>query len=109
RYGVRPERLFFTPYAVDNHRLRAEAKRLMPLRKTLRAEFGIPEDSGPVILSVGRLIPKKQPLFLLEAFRRLVARYKCTLLVVGTGELEQTMISQVRAKNIPGVVFAGFL
>ena len=109
RYGVRPERLFCTPYAVDNRRLRLEAERLRPMAPNLRAAFGIPEDSGPVILSVGRLIPKKQPLFLLEAFRRVVSRNKCTLLVVGTGELEQAMRNEVRAKGIPRVVFAGFM
>jgi glycosyltransferase involved in cell wall biosynthesis len=108
-YGVRRERLFFTPYAVDNRRLQMEDKRLRTERAAIRAEFGIPEDSGPVILFVGRLIPKKQPLFLLEAFRRLVARNNCTLLVVGTGVLEKTMIDEVQAKKVPRVVLAGFL
>ncbi len=73
-YGIPPERLFFTPYSVDNERFATERAALLPRRDELRREFGIGEDSGPVFLYVGRLIPKKQPLFLLEAFARARSR-----------------------------------
>ena len=108
-YGVRESRLFFTPYAVDTERLERAAAELAPQRDRLRADFGIRPGSGPVIVTVSRLIAKKQPLFLLEGFRRLRARVECTLLVVGCGELEGEMRRKVADERIPDVVFAGSL
>lgn len=108
-YGIPDERLFFTPYCVDNDHFQAEAARLAPARQTLQREFGITEGAGPVILTVARLIPKKQPQFLLEAFSRLRPHRRCTLLIVGSGELEDELRVRVRDQAIPDVVFAGFL
>jgi glycosyltransferase involved in cell wall biosynthesis len=62
-----------------------------------------------VILSIARLVPKKQPLVLLEAFRRLRASHQCTLVVVGAGPCEEEMRDFVKRFGIPNVVFAGFL
>jgi glycosyltransferase involved in cell wall biosynthesis len=108
RWGLPPERLFHVPYAVDNDSLRRAASDLGPRRYELRAEFGLPTE-GPVILSVGRLVEKKQPLLLLRAFGRVRRERRCSLLVVGTGPLKQEMRLAVAAESIPDVVFAGFL
>lgn len=109
RWGVPEDRLFHAPYAVDNDALRAAARRLAPRREQLRADLGINRDAGPVILMVGRLIPKKQPLHLLDAFRRVRAERQCTLLFVGSGELERELRQKVAAQKIADVAFAGFL
>ena len=53
-----------------------------------RRSFGVPEDQ-PLFLSVLRLIAKKQPLAVLEAFRRARERVPCSLLIVGSGELKR--------------------
>jgi glycosyltransferase involved in cell wall biosynthesis len=108
-YGVPSRRLFFTPYCVDNERLQAQAEVLAPQKQQIRREFGIDDDAGPVILTVGRLMPKKQPLALLEAFKRARAQRRCALLVVGSGELQSRMEEKVKGERIPDVVFAGFL
>ncbi len=108
-FGVPDERLFFTPYCVDNERFQKDAVDLAPNRCAIRSDFGIRDDSGPVILTVCRLIPKKQPLFLLEAFRRVREKQPCTLLIVGAGELEKEIRQRVKDQNIPDVVLAGFL
>jgi glycosyltransferase involved in cell wall biosynthesis len=108
-YGVPPERLFFSPYAVDNDRFRADADRLKPRRNQLRNRFGVSDPDVPIILSVSRLLPKKQPLYLLEAFRKVRSRHRCALLIVGTGEEEGRMRAKVAAEDIPDVHFAGFL
>ena len=68
-YGVPRDRLFAVPYCVDNERLRRAHAELAPHRAELRRSFGLPEDQ-PVFVTVSRLIPKKQPLALLEAFRQ---------------------------------------
>ena len=108
-YGVPPERLWPAPYSVDNAFFQAEARRLHPRRGELRERFGIGSDAGPVLLSVGRLIDKKQPQFTLEAFRRLRARHRCALLFVGSGPLEASLRELVARHDVPDVHFAGFL
>jgi glycosyltransferase involved in cell wall biosynthesis len=108
-HGVPDHRLFDTPYTVDNEALRAAADSLKGQKEALKREFGIEDGSGPVILTVSRLIPKKQPLFALEAFRRARERTPCVLLVVGSGPLEAELRDKVRREQIPDVVFAGFV
>ena len=108
-HGVPTERLFASPYTVDNAFFQAQAVELHPRRDELRASFGIGRQSGPVIATVSRLIAKKQPLLLLDAFRRARERVPCVLLIVGTGPLEAEMREYVDRRQIPDVVFAGFL
>lgn len=104
RYGMDEQRLFPARYCVDNAYFRGRAKELAPRRDELRAEFGI-ESDVPVILFAAKLIPKKAPLVLLEAFRLVRERIPCALLVVGEGELRP----EVEAAAGPDVHLAGFL
>jgi glycosyltransferase involved in cell wall biosynthesis len=108
-YGIPDERLFFTPYCVDNDHFQAAAAHLAPTRHSLKQEFGIDDHAGPVILTVARLIPKKQPLFLLEAFRRVRQHHPCTLVIVGSGELENEIRTFIQDKAVPNVILTGFL
>ena len=104
RYGMPETRLFPARYCVDNAYFRRRAEELAPRRDELRARFGI-EDDVPVILFAAKLIPKKAPLVLVEAFRRLRERVPCALLLVGEGELRP----EVEAAAGPDVHLAGFL
>ena len=108
-YGVAEDKGFYSPYGVDNERLRQAASNLTPIKPALREALGIRPDGGPVVLCVARLIEKKQPLFLLEAFRRVRTYRNCTLLIVGSGELESAMRATIYAEAIPDVIFAGFM
>jgi glycosyltransferase involved in cell wall biosynthesis len=58
-----------------------------------------------VILFAAKLIPKKAPLVLVQAFRRVRERVPCALLIVGDGELRP----EVQAAAGPDVHLAGFL
>ena len=107
-YGMPEERLFHVPFCVDNEFFQTEAHRLSGERMRLRRQLGVVSDA-PVVLSVARLVPKKQPLVLLEAFRQLRASRPCTLLVVGTGSCDGEMREFVEREGIEDVVFAGFL
>jgi glycosyltransferase involved in cell wall biosynthesis len=109
RYGVKARDLYFVPHAADNDRLRTDAAELIRHRTHLRRRFGIREDSGPVILTVARIIPVKQPLMLLKAFQIVRASRRCTLLIVGSGELEGAIRAQVDKYQIPDVVMPGFM
>ncbi len=109
RYGIPEHRLHFVPYCVDNATLQRQATSLAGRRQELQARFGIAADTGPVVLFVGKLIPKKQPLLALDAFARVRRDLRCALLVVGEGELEDAMRARITAEGIPDVHFAGFL
>lgn len=107
-YGVPDERLFFTPYCVDNRFFEAQANRFRAHRSELRQEFGV-EDDKPIILFCGKLIPKKQPLRLLKAFAQVRRDFPCALLYVGDGYLRSQIEEQIELENIPDVHLSGFL
>ena len=108
-YGVPSHRLWPAPYTVDNEYFRGQAQLLRPQRQELRARFGIAADAGPVVLSVSRLVEKKQPLHTLEVFRRLRSKQRCAMLFVGSGPLERELRETVTRHGVPDVHFAGFL
>ncbi|MEZ0308082.1 MAG: glycosyltransferase family 4 protein, partial [Ramlibacter sp.] len=107
-YGIAEERLFDTPYFVDNARFAAAAAAALPDRARLRAKWGVPQDAT-CFCYAGKLEPKKRILDLLEALRIAAARGAAMhLLVVGSGELLAQAQSMVAAHGLP-VSFAGFL
>jgi glycosyltransferase involved in cell wall biosynthesis len=107
-YGVPMERSYAAPYCVDNDYFRRRADELEPVRADLRARFGITSDA-PVVLFSGKLIEKKQPLLLIEAFARVRERRACSLLLVGDGALHSQSAALVTRLGVPDVHFAGFL
>jgi glycosyltransferase involved in cell wall biosynthesis len=108
QYGMAEERLFPARHCVDNDFFQREAERLRPERRSIRARFGI-RDDAPVLLFSGKLIPKKDPLLLIEAFERVRSEHECWLLLVGDGELREQAADVVARRRIPDVRFAGFL
>ncbi|MGD9781872.1 MAG: glycosyltransferase family 4 protein [Kiritimatiellia bacterium] len=103
------ERIFWTPYAVDNDFFAAQAAVRAGRRAEIRAGFGLPPEAT-VFLFAGKLEAKKRPLDLLEAFSLLPAdlRAKAHLLVVGDGPLHDACEQVARERHLP-VSFAGFL
>jgi glycosyltransferase involved in cell wall biosynthesis len=95
RYGVPAERLFpcphFSGYAAEERPPAAGAG-----------------DAPPVVLFVGKLIPKKRPLDLVEAAARLRDRgTACRLVVVGEGPLRPAVEALARERGVE-VRFEGF-
>ncbi len=107
-YGIRHDRLFPAPHCVDNDFFHSRAEALRGQRDQLRDRFGLPP-VGAVVLFCGKLIPKKQPLVLLEAYRRVRQDVLCSLLFAGEGELRGEIERQVKAAGIPDVRISGFL
>ncbi len=107
-YGLADERLFPASHCVDNDFFQRRADELQPQRSELRARFGVQADV-PLIVSVAKLIPKKAPLVLIEAFERLRARRPCALLMVGEGSLRPVAEELVERRAIADVHFSGFL
>ncbi len=108
QYGIREERLFPARYCVDNAAMRTKRREALPNRREIRRKFGI-EGDAPVVLFSGKLIDKKKPQLLLEAFRQVRREVPCHLLFVGDGCLRQTLEEEIRRHCVPDVHWAGFL
>jgi glycosyltransferase involved in cell wall biosynthesis len=107
-YGIPARRLVWAPHCVDNRRFREQADLLREDRPAVRARFGITDDA-PVVLFCGKLIAKKQPLALVEAFERVRRERPCWLLLAGDGAQRPEIDALVRRRRIPGVLTPGFL
>jgi glycosyltransferase involved in cell wall biosynthesis len=103
-FGVRKDRLAFVPHAVDVDALLASAPSKADALKRLGLRAG-----APVVLFVGKLVPKKAPELLLEAFASVRSRLDCQLLIVGEGPLEAQLREKVQRDAISDVTFSGFL
>ena len=103
-HGVRPQRLFDMPYAIDNEAFSMNAlKSKTNFRECLGLEYG-----RPIILFAGKFLRRKNPGMLLDACRlmnRKIARYPY-LLFVGKGEEEQNL--HEIASELEWVRFLGF-
>lgn len=66
RLGVPPSRIHFSPYCIDTDAF--ESWRLASARGRLRSQLGVPAEAL-VFLFSGKLIPKKDPLIILDALR----------------------------------------
>jgi glycosyltransferase involved in cell wall biosynthesis len=108
RYGFSDCRLHFVPYSVDVDFFGSEALRLLPQRASLRARFGLPPAS-PVVVFVGKLIPKKNPLLLLRAVAQVQQHLDCALLFAGDGLLRPDIEAAAKRLGCRDVQISGFL
>ncbi|HVN40832.1 MAG TPA: glycosyltransferase family 4 protein [Myxococcota bacterium] len=106
RHGVPGDKMFFSPYAVDTELFEKQVCSLD--RAQCRQELGIEEDQV-VLLFSGKLIPKKAPLLLVEALRRLPRLEKVVLLVVGDGEQRAQVERDARAVLGDRLLMPGFV
>lgn len=110
RHGLRPEQFTFTPYVVPNPIASLSLPERQHLRESLRNSWNVRPDTR-VVAFFGKLIPKKNPDLLLEAFKRLTAGQppkQWMLLFVGSGSGEPAL--RLSAKWLgPQVQFAGFV
>jgi glycosyltransferase involved in cell wall biosynthesis len=90
RLGVPQTRLFFAPYSVDTALF--EAQRQAWPRAAARQALGVADDEV-VLLFSGKLIPRKAPLLLLEAVRRLQRSERVVVQIVGDGELRDRVMA----------------
>ncbi len=101
--GVREQRIAFAPHAVDNDRFSdpdgSHARRAAQWRQ----ELGIVPDSK-VMVFAGKMIPKKNPLLLLDAF--LGCGIPGQLVFAGSGVLEPAL--RARAEGRSNVHFLPF-
>ena len=104
-YKVNPERLLFTPYAVDNDYFQNSYWDVPELN--LKQNLGLPLDKK-IILFSGKYIEKKRPFDLMEAFNRLDNK-DYYLVMVGEGKLRSEMESFIQKNNLKNVQLTGFV
>lgn len=98
RYGVEPKRIHLAPYGVDNEHFAARAT---PERtEALRNELGL--GGKRIILYASKLMTRKGPQHLMEAFRHLEAEpgfEDVHLVFVGDGEEAERIRSRATART----------
>lgn len=104
-FGIPDNKLFFSPYSVDNDFFLEEAKKWKPRQMELKREARIPEHL-PVILYVSKLTNRKRPFDLLKAFQPI--HKEAALVFVGDGEEATALKAYVRKESIQNVYFQGF-
>jgi glycosyltransferase involved in cell wall biosynthesis len=107
-HGVPEERIFWVPYTVDNEWFCAQADRLRGVRDALRDSLGWPRGL-PVVLYVGKLIPRKRPADLLEAYARIAADHSAALVFLGEGSERGRLESEGRRRGFRFVFITGFV
>lgn len=108
--GVPSEKIFLAPYTVDNTRFTSESRLSAEERTKWREHLGIPLGSVAVLYSA-KFTRRKHPEDLLAAARVLNGD-ECkpyTLVMCGSGELEQELRDYCDRHRIHNVVFTGFV
>ena len=110
-YGIGEERIFPMPYAVDNRLFQASVQKASVHREELRNSLGL-KAGRRVVLFVGKLIERKRPGDLLEAYARMLRSGKCSpapyLLYIGEGELHQQLEARAGMLGLDSIKFLGF-
>jgi glycosyltransferase involved in cell wall biosynthesis len=102
-FGLSEEQLYFAPHATDNERFSNTG---VDKANDIRASFGI-KGNEILILFAGKMEKKKQPVLLLEAFKK-VQQENVHLLFVGSGIFEKELKERVMEEKIQRVHFTGF-
>ncbi|HTT75065.1 MAG TPA: glycosyltransferase family 4 protein [Candidatus Binataceae bacterium] len=105
-YGVSEDRIFMTPYAVDNDFFTAGAEAASRRREAFRAELAL-TPGRPVILYAGKLQRLKRVNDLLEACAGL-AHLRPYLLIAGDGGERDALQARARALRFDSARWPGF-
>jgi len=86
----------------------------LPVEEIVQAKAPLPQGVAdldlPIVLYVGRVIPTKTLVTLVEAFAKVVREEPACLVICGEGELQPELESLARELNLEGLVrFTGFL
>lgn len=107
--GVPERKIHLVPYSVDNARFIAASHLSDEEKAIVRQRHGIPKDR-PAILYAAKFTQRKRPGDLLQAARQLKSSDRpFSIVMVGSGELEQELKEFCRREAIENVVFPGFI
>jgi glycosyltransferase involved in cell wall biosynthesis len=108
--GVPDNKIFVLPYSVDNERFVQAARLTREQRSDVRRRYNVPTEQ-PAVLYAAKFTRRKRPGDLLEAARRLKSRIErpFTLVMAGSGELEQDLRAFCAEHRLDNVAFTGFV
>ena len=104
-FGVRSERRFLAPFAVDNEWFGTVADRYRPHRQEIRRSEGLP--SGRLLLFAGRLALEKNLAALLRAMQA-CGPSQVSLLILGSGPQESRLRQEAQRLGLTHVFFRSF-
>ena len=107
-YGADDRKFFPLPWAIDNDRFASAAGFEPGERDALRERYGIGRDAVAFLFS-GKLIPRKDPLALLQAFERMRHRQRAAIVFMGDGELRGDLERYAREHSLPDTHLLGFV
>lgn len=105
-HGVQRERIFRSPYNVDDQLFESMRIANAGERETARASLGI-QESDFVFIVVGKLIARKNPQVVIRALRRIPEKW-IRVMFVGTGPLEAELREEAEKSCQGRVIFGGF-
>jgi glycosyltransferase involved in cell wall biosynthesis len=105
KMGVKPNRLFYAPHAIDNNRFSGSGDKYEERALDLRKEMGI-DPHDVVFLYAGKLEEKKDVRILLETFKQYALYDRAQLVIVGNGGMEKEL--KTVYKQLPGIHFMDF-
>lgn len=112
--GVGQERIYPVPYGVDNEHFERGARSAAQHREDSMRELGL-DPARPVILFASKLIERKRPLDLVEAYRRLTRfgneaedAHRAQLVIVGDGPLRAAVEKAARGPGWGSIHVLGF-
>lgn len=107
-YGVVESKMIVCPHFIDNERFYRDSQMSEEDKKKKLRGYGLKEEIFTLIF-VGKFIPKKRPLDLLQAMVLLKKRkVDVQLLMVGSGSLEKEIRDKIQKENLP-VSLIGFV
>jgi glycosyltransferase involved in cell wall biosynthesis len=109
RLGIPTQRQSFLPNVPDIQRLCEFSQQLQSQRDKVRNELGVPADRQLIVFAA-RMIEKKRPLLVIEAFSQMQHADRATLAMIGDGPLmaqAQALARQLGCED--RICFPGFV
>lgn len=103
---VPEDKLFSSPYCIDNELFEQQRERFS--RSESRAQLGIGDGEFALIFT-GKLIPRKDPMFILDAIARSGVQERIALIVVGDGSERERFLTRGRELLGNRLHFQGFV
>lgn len=104
-YKIPSSKIFLSPYAVDNKFFQDASEKLAPKKEAIKNDLGI-RVSLPVILFISKIIKRKGPFDLMQAYEPF--KNDAALLFVGDGPEKIRLETYALENNMKNVYFAGF-
>ena len=104
RMRISPEKMFFSPYSVYYTLFESKRQKFTQCRSALN----VPDDQFTFLFS-GKMIPRKMPLLLAEAFRHMSKNDKLALIMVGDGPQKNILEGLLRPVLKSRLIMPGFV